>query len=141
MGIYPVALTALFAERDPDNITVVSRHAPNGVEDDIVATFNYPDCVATIGTSFRAKLRNWAYIVGEKAYIAIPDFWRATECQLWELDEMVDRFDDGRSTNGFVYQIESVNNDLLAGRIQSDVLPHSASLMFQRHMDLIRSKF
>jgi predicted dehydrogenase len=141
MGIYPIALTALFAERDPDDISVVSRHAPNGVEDDVVATFTYPDFVATVGTSFRAKLRNWAYIVGEEGYIAVPDFWRANECQLWVLDNMVDRFDDGRSTNGFVYQTESVNKDLLASRSQSNVLPHSASLMFQRHMDLVRSKF
>jgi len=141
MGVYPVALTALFAERDPVDISVVSRHAPNGVEDDVVATFNYPDFVATIGTSYRAKLRNWACIIGEDGYVAIPDFWRATECQLWVLDEMLDRFDDGRSTNGFVYQIDSVNDDLLAGRRQSEVMPHRASLQFQRHMDLIRSNF
>jgi predicted dehydrogenase len=141
MGVYPVALTALFANADPQEISVVSRHAPNGVEDDVVATFNYPDFVATIGTSFRAKLRNWAYIIGEEGYIAIPDFWRANECQLWVLDDMVDRFDDGRSTNGFDYQTRAVNDDLIAGRTQSETMPLAASLQFQRHMDLIRSKF
>lgn len=141
MGIYPVALTALFADEDPREISVVSRHAPNGVEDDVVATLDYPHFVATIGTSFRAKLRNWAYIIGEEGYIAIPDFWRANECQLWVLDEMVDRFDDGRSTNGFVYQIDAINDDLIAGRTQSETVPLAASLQFQRHMDLIRSKF
>ena len=141
MGVYPVALTALFAKADPQDISVVSRHAPNGVEDDVVATFNYPDFVAIIGTSFRAKLRNWAYVIGEEGYIAIPDFWRANECQLWVLDEMVDRFDDGRSTNGFDYQIRAVNDDLIKGRVQSGTVPLSASLQFQHHMDLIRSKF
>jgi predicted dehydrogenase len=30
MGIYPVAFTALFAGEDPDDISVVARHAPNG---------------------------------------------------------------------------------------------------------------
>lgn len=141
MGIYPVALTALFAESDPDSITVVSRHAPNGVEDDVVATFNYRDFVATIGTSFRAKLRNWAYIIGEEGYVAIPNFWRASECQLWVLDEMVDSFDDGRRTNGFNYQIDAVNADLAAGRTESPVLSLSASLRFQDHMDRIRASF
>jgi predicted dehydrogenase len=99
MGVYPVAFTALFANADPQDISVVSRHAPNGVEDDVVAIFDYPNLVATIGTSFRAKLRNWAYVIGEEGYIAIPDFWRANECQLWVLDDMIDRFEDGRSTN------------------------------------------
>ena len=74
MGVYPVALTALFTDADPAEISVVARYAPNGVEDDVVATFNYENFVATLGTSYRAKLRNWAYIVGEDGYIAIPDF-------------------------------------------------------------------
>lgn len=141
MGVYPVALTALFAGSDPEEISVVSRHAPNGVEDDVVATFNFTDFVAMIGTSFRAKLRNWAYIVGDEGYIAIPDFWRANECQLWVLDDMADRFHDGRSTNGFDYQSKAVNEDLLAGRTQSETIPLAASLRFQQHMDLIRSQF
>jgi predicted dehydrogenase len=141
MGVYPVALTALFANSDPQDINVMSQHAPNGVEDDVVATFNYPDFVATIGTSFRAKLRNWAYIIGDQGYVAIPDFWRATECQLWVLDDMVDRFDDGRSTNGFDYQVKAVNDDLLSGRKHSETMPLAASLQVQQHMDLIRSKF
>ena len=141
MGVYPVALAALFSDRDPEDVSVVSRHAPNGVEDDVAALFRYDDCVATLGTSFRAKLQNWAYIIGEDAYIAIPNFWCASECQLWVLDDRVDHFNDGRSTNGFDYQIEAVNEDLLAGRTQSEIMPLSASLRFQQHMDLIRSHF
>ena len=141
MGVYPIALAALFAGRDPEEISVVSRHAPNGVDDDVAMLFNYDDFVATLGTSFRARLPNWAYIVGEDAYIAIPDFFRARECQLFVLDDMADQFDDGRSTNGFDYQVEAVNNDLLAGRKQSEIMPLSESLRFQRHMDLVRSRF
>lgn len=141
MGVYPVALAALFSGRDPEDVSVVSRHAPNGVEDDVAAIFDYGDCVATLGTSFRAKLQNWAYIIGEDAYIAIPNFWCATDCQLWVLDDRVDHFSDGRSTNGFDFQIEAVNTDLLAGRTQSEIMPLSASLRLQQHMDLIRSHF
>lgn len=141
MGVYPVALTALFADAEPDSVSVVARYAPNGVEDDVVATLNYPNFVATIGTSFRAKLRNWAYIIGDEGYIAIPDFWCANECQLWVLDDMLDRFDAERTTNGFTYQIDAVNADLAAGRKESDIVPLSASLGFQRQMDQIRAMF
>jgi len=141
MGVYPVALTALFASSDPDSISVVSHHAPNGVEDDVVATLNYPDFVATIGTSFRAKLRNWAYIVGTDGYVAIPNFWCAGECQLWVLDNMVDHYSDSRTTNGFNFQIDAVNDDFAAGRLESTVVPLAESLRFQKHMDWIRSEF
>ena len=141
MGIYPVAFAAMFASDDPLGISVVSRHAPNGVEDDVVATLNYRDFVATIGTSYRAKLRNWAYVVGEEGYVAIPNFWRANECQLWVLDEMTDRFDDGRSTNGFNYQVDSVMADLAAGRRESEIVSLADSLRFQALMDAIRERF
>lgn len=141
MGVYPVALTALFADSDPDGISVVARFAPNGVDDDVVATLDYKDFVATIGTSYRAKLRNWAYIIGDEGYVAIPDFWRASQCQQWVLDDLVDSFDDGRETNGFNFQIDAVCSDLAAGRTESLVVPLAASLRFQEHMDRIRSEF
>ncbi|MEM9386800.1 MAG: Gfo/Idh/MocA family oxidoreductase [Pseudomonadota bacterium] len=139
MGVYPVAFTALLRDDDPREFTVVARRAPNGVEDDLVATLSFGDCIASLGTSFRAKLRNWAYIIGEEGYIAIPDFWRADECQLWHLDEMVDRFVDQRTTEGFHYQIDSVNEDLQAGRRESTIVPLAASLRVQRMMDTIRA--
>lgn len=139
MGVYPVALTALFTGRDPRSIATVARRAPNGVEDDLVSIFDYDDCVATLGTSFRAKLPNRAHIIGEDAYISIPNFWRANDCQLWVLDEIVDRFDDGRTTHGFDFQIDAVNEDLLAGRRESQIVTLADSLRFQRHMDRVRS--
>lgn len=141
LGVYPVAFTALFSESDPLDVSVVSRHAPNGVEDDVVATFTFEHCTATLGTSLRTKLNNWGYIFGEEGYIALPDFWRARECQLWVVDDKVDHFCDDRETNGFNYQIDAVNNDLMAGHSQSEIVPLAASLRFQQHMDLIRARF
>ena len=90
MGIYPVAIAWLFLQQDPDDIQVIARKAPNGVEDDVQMLFNYGDnengCSATLGTSFRSKLQNWTYIIGEEAYIAIPDFWRVsrTAGEAWD---------------------------------------------------------
>jgi len=141
MGVYPVALAALFADRDPVDISVVSRHAPNGVEDDVAALFNYDDFVATLGTSFRAKLQNWAYIIGEEGYIAIPDFWRAGECSLYHLDTRIDHFDDARSGLGFSYEAVAAGDDILAGRQQNTTMPWGNTIRFQEHMERVKSLF
>jgi predicted dehydrogenase len=142
MGIYPIAIARYFADRDPATIEVVSRHAPNGVEDDVVMLFEYGDgLLATLATSFRCKLPNVAYLVGSEGWIAIPDFWRAGECRLFVLDEPVDSYTDRRSGTGFEYQIREVCDDILQGRQQSPVVSHAASLALQQDMDRVRERF
>jgi predicted dehydrogenase len=145
MGIYPVALALLFSGRDPGAIQVVARKAPNGVEDDLVMLFDYgeaePACTATLATSFRCRLPNWAHIVGEEGYIAIPDFWRASECHLYQLDECVDSFRDGRTSLGFNYEAEAASRDILRGAQQNTIMPWSATVRFQEHMDRVRKLY
>jgi predicted dehydrogenase len=145
MGIYPVALSWLFMQRDPERIQVTAHRAPNGVEDDVNILFEYGDAAdgatATLGTSFRSKLQNWAYIIGDESYIAIPDFWRASECSLYRLDDRVDRFEDGRHGFGFSYEAVAAGDDILSGRQQNDVMPWANTLRFQEHMESIRKRF
>lgn len=141
MGIYPVALARLFTSRPPSTMEVISRFAPNGVDDDVVMLFNYDDCVATLATSFRCKLQNTAYLVGTEGYIAIPHFWRAAECRLYVLHDEVDAFVDDRRGSGFEFQICAASDDILQGRKESPVVTHAASLGFQEDMDRVRAKF
>ena len=101
--------------------------------------FEYASCTATLGTSFRAKLQNWAYVIGEDGYIAIPDFWRARECMLYRLDERIDHFDDGRMSLGFNYEAMAVGSDILLAKAESAIVPRSSSLRFQAHIERVRS--
>jgi len=145
MGIYPVALAWLFMQQDPARMQVVAHQAPNGVEDDVVMVFDYGEdtegAMATLGTSFRSKLQNWAYIIGEEAYIAIPNFWRANECSLYHLDSRMDHFDDGRTSRGFDFEIIASNEDILAGRQQNSIMPWETTLRLQHHMASVRAFF
>jgi predicted dehydrogenase len=145
MGIYPVALAWLFMQQEPTGMQVVAHKAPNGVEDDVVMVFEYGEAsegaVATLGTSFRSKLQNWAYIIGEEAYIAIPNFWRANECSLYHLDSRIDHFTDGRTSLGFNYETIASNEDMLAGRQQNSTMPWDTTLRLQQHMASVRNLF
>ena len=139
MGIYPIAMAWYFLQRDPITMKVLAGKAPNGVEDDVSMLFDYGDMTATLGTSFRCKLQNWCYVIGDEGYIAIPDFWRANECFLYQLDTQVEHFDDQRKGQGFEFEIEAVSNDILSGQKQSIVMPLDNSLRFQQHIDRIRT--
>ncbi|MDO3381320.1 Gfo/Idh/MocA family protein [Gilvimarinus algae] len=141
MGVYPVAIAWLFLRQDPESIQVSSRLAPNGVEDDLSWIAKYRDCTATLGTSFRCKLQNWAYIIGDEGYIAIPDFWRARECSFYVLDERVERFIDNRQTQGLCFEAQAVTDDLLQKKTSPSQVTAEDSLAFARHMDWIRAQF
>jgi predicted dehydrogenase len=145
MGIYPVSLAWLFTQKDPVGIQTLAHLAPNGVEDDLSMLFDYGDttegATANLGTSFRSKLRNWAYIIGEEGYIAVPDFWRASQCSLFELDTRIDHFDDGRKSLGLNYETIAANEAILKGQQQSSVMPWSNTMRIQQHMFQIRQQF
>ena len=145
MGIYPVSLALLFMQHDPVGIQTTVHMAPNGVEDDVVMLFDYADntegATATLATSFRSKLQNWAYIIGEEGYIAIPNFWRANECSLYHLDTRVEHFDDGRQSLGLNYETIAAAEDILAGRQQNKTMPWSNTIRFQEHMQRVKQLF
>lgn len=140
MGVYPVALAWLFHKQMPTNIQVAGKRAPSGVDDDFSAILEYDDHIATIGSSFRCKLQNSAYIIGREGYIAIPDFWRATEAMLFEFDKQVEHFKDERAHLGFAYEAIAVQQDIHAAKLQSNMVSVADSLAIQEIMATIRTR-
>ena len=141
MGIYPLAITWLIYKSDPKSISVVSRKASTGVDNDVNMLFEYEDALASLHSSFRSKLNNHAYIIGEKGYIDIPDFWHAHECLLYEDKKIVDSFNDNRKGFGFEFEIDAVSQDLLNGLKQSEIMPLAYSRKLQEHMKMVIERF
>lgn len=141
MGIYTLAMNWLFLKKDPDHFHVRVSPASTGVDEEVTMHFDYAECSSVLTTSFRCKLPNFTHIIGEKGYIAIPDFWRARACSLYEREERIDHYEDGRQGFGFNYEAEQVNEDLLAGRLESTTMPHDYSLKLQAWMAMVMKKF
>lgn len=139
MGIYPLAVTRFFLGSEQIDWHVKGHRAPNGVEDDVIMLGTCGDTQATLATSFRCKLNNYAYIIGTNGYIAIHDFWRANSCSLFVLEDEVERFEDNRTTLGFNYEAEAVGADILAGKLESSVVSHQHSLWCQKQMEIIKA--
>ena len=90
MGVYPVAMMRLFLDSPAQDLRVVHQRAPNGVENDLTALFDFGDRTANLTTSFRCRLPNAAHIVGEHGYIIIPDFFRADRAELYHVDDLIE---------------------------------------------------
>jgi predicted dehydrogenase len=137
MGIYPLALAQYFLAQQPLSSQYSCRFASTGVEDDLIILADYPQARATLATSFRAKLQNSAYIIGELGYIEIPNFWRAQGCSLFALDEKIDEFVEARKGSGFEFQIEAASAAIKLGKLETELMPHNTSLVLQQQMDSI----
>lgn len=134
MGVYPLALMRLFIDDVDADLHVVHQRAPNGVENDLTAIFDFGDRTATLTTSYRCRLRNSAHIVGEHGYIRIPDFFRADRAELYHLDTLTGTADFARSSGGYEYQAIALGEDLENGLLAPTLVTHEKSLQTQVDM-------
>jgi predicted dehydrogenase len=143
MGIYPIAMAWLFLKQDPDSQSVWHHIAENGVEDDVVVLNRYNKNTATaqLSTSFRCKLPNVLILIGDKGLISISDYWGAREAKLYQQEQCIDHYSEVRTHQGFNYQIESMSQELLAGKLEPEHVSWDDSRAFQRHMANIKLKF
>jgi predicted dehydrogenase len=137
IGIYCLALNRLIFEEAPQKILVSARFSPEKIDTELAGILEYPDYSASFHCSFLLKLPNVAYITGEKGYIKIPDFWRASECFLFQDNKLVEHYNDKRTTNGFDFEIEAACLDILNGKKESEIMPHRISLFIQDQMEKI----
>lgn len=134
MGIYPIALDALFNAADTQPILLHSDIAPNGADNDVLWMYRYNEVVSVLHCSFKSNLGNDALIIGTEGTIKIPDFWRATECILYKGLEEEAHFLDERKGSGFEFEISHACEHILNGTYESDVMPFSVSRRFQERL-------
>lgn len=141
MGCYNLALTHLFAGKEPEKMNVLCRKADNGVDKEVTMMFEYDTMDATLMTSFECKYPNKGIIIGDKGYVVIDDFWRSKSCQLYDNDGLVRSFDDANTGFGFNFEIDAVSQDLMKGLLQSETVSHAYSKTIMKQMEDIMSQF
>ncbi len=137
MGIYNLASAWLFLGKEPAEIEVAAHKASTGVDDDVHVLYKYDDESASLHASFRCKLPNYTTVIGEEGFIQIPDFWMAKDLFLHEGNKCVDEYHDPRQSVGFEFEIKQVTEDLLNGKLESDMVTWKTSMILQKQMDSI----
>lgn len=141
MGIYPIAIAHYFLESDFELLNVNAQFAPSGVDDDVILLGKANDVMVSLATSFKCRLGNSAYIIGDKGYILIPDAFRASECFLYEGDELLAHFCDERKSLGYNFEANEVIEAIRTGRLESPIMSHEKSFKLQTQMEDIKARF
>jgi len=146
IGIYP-ALLALFVMGIPrkEDIQAAATFAETDVDDSCVFTFQYPGKGLASGHStVRSNTPLEAYIYGTEGHIYLhPPFHHTHKLTVVQYDGREEKSETiDLSYEGWGYQFEAahVNDCLLAGKLESDLIPLDFSIGLMDTLDTIRER-
>ena len=141
IGIYPIALSTLIMEQEPDRIISDSFIGPSGVDHTNAIILNYKNGkFAHLSSSLAVDLKNDAYIFGSKGYIHLPFFWMTKKAILYKKNEAPVEFEDKHPALGLNYETDEVNNLLIQQKKESQVMLLKTSLTLIKIMDEVRKQ-
>lgn len=141
LGVYPVSLAYYFTNKVPVEIIASGVMTKTGVDERLAMIFQYGDVTATLFTAITTRMTNKLRLFGEEGYIEIHDFWRTRSAKLFDNDyNLVQSFDDQRPSHGFIFEMQNANDRIMAGKIESDIIPHSRSNDIQETMTEVRKQ-
>ncbi len=150
LGVYPVSFASmLFGPEPPIEIASVAHIGSTGVDEIDVISLKYPNqCAASINCSMIANTPRLAVIAGSEGLIKVgPPFWGAVKAVIEKTKsfnyEIVKEFTQPMAFDsvGLIYQVEHVQPDIIEGRIQNEIMPHSESITIMETMDKLRAQW
>lgn len=139
IGIYPIALAYYFTNQNPGKISASANMTLTGVDEQVGMLFQYGDTSAVLFCSIATRMSNAARIFGELGHIELPVFWEANTARLYDNENnLVEEFNDDRTSFGFIYEMQHANDMILQGNMESPVMPHSRSNAIQETMMEVR---
>ena len=137
LGIYNIAMSALFTLEDIRSLEATAQFADTGVETNVYGILRYGEVGCHFHLDFDCMLPNRLAIIGDQGRVEVDDFWAAKRCRRYELDVLAEEYVDEHPCNGFMHEINAFNEAYLAGDRQVGNVPHAASLHFQEVMDTL----
>ncbi len=141
IGIYPIYLSLLTLGL-PSNIKVMARMTHTDVDSYCSMMFDYKNSAkASLESTIEADTPIEAYIYGENGVIKMHSRFHHTEkISLYQNGKLKEVFDIKYKGEGYLHEIEEVNNCLRRNAIESDKLPHTTSLDLITLIDRVKDE-
>jgi predicted dehydrogenase len=141
VGVYPLFLALVLLGR-PDQIKAISQLASTGADTTTGALLSYKNgSIAHILSSIVTDSPKQADIMGTKGRIIMQSPWHKSQQITIKLHSgEVTEFPFPYPNNGFQFQAEEVINCLKTNKKESDLMPHSLSLLMAEVSDEIRKQ-
>lgn len=147
VGVYPVTYAVHMMDELPVEIVTTAVLGETGVDVRNSTIFKFRNgALATLNSAVNAEVGKSAVIIGEKGRIEIPQFWTAKEAMLYDqegnlLDTAKDLDRIEGKINGYEYEAYEVNQCIIEGKLESDIVPLEDTLAIINIMDMMRKEW
>ncbi len=142
VGIYPLAFSAMFLGEPSDLISMPSM-GETGVDEQSAYVLRHGEGqLSVLSSAVRTHTSQSAWIYGSKGRIHFhTQFWKAQHMTLYVDGAEPQEISMPYPGNGYQFEAREVMDCLAAGKLESDIMPHSESISLMRTMDLIREQW
>ncbi|MEK4509124.1 Gfo/Idh/MocA family protein [Paenibacillus sp. FSL K6-2524] len=142
VGIYPVSFASMIFGSSPEEIWSTAHIGTTGVDEQFSLILSYGSRrSAALHGAVRLNFKNETYIYGTKGYIYLPTLHNAASATLYVDGEEAETFSDDRAGKGYSYEAEEVGSCILAGLMESPMMPWDESLGVMRLLDEVREQW
>lgn len=127
IGVYAIEIMTYLLDRPLTGIKSTVSHTHTGVDKVGSMTLNFDGTIATLNCIISSTVVNELNIYGSEGRIYVKNPHFATECIRYDNDGVAESY-FSRLDNGFEYQIADFVSGVRSGKLESDVIPHSATL-------------
>ncbi len=139
LGIYPLTLVHHLLG-PPQDFAAKAHLADTGVDiNTTVISHHRNESSASVVASFNAATSNEAIVAGTEARIRIhAPFYHSRKLTLERDGDVVDTIDTDFAGHGLRFEVAEVERCLAAGKMESELRPHAATISVLDWMDAIR---
>ncbi|MFI5895314.1 Gfo/Idh/MocA family protein [Actinoplanes sp. NPDC051513] len=141
LGVYPIHLAHLIMG-NPASVQSWAHLTPEGVDENTGVLLGWqPGAVAALTCSINGESRNAASITGTEGRIDIPPgFFVPREFTLTRAGKVPETFQFPFEGNGYQFEAIEVQRSILAGELESPLMPHATTLEVMGLLDAIREE-
>ncbi len=135
IGVYAIELMTYFIDQKLKDVKVQMVPAWTGVDASNLVAMRFEHCTAALQTTVMASPLQHITLNGEDGYIFIPSSNVGNEAFLYKNGKLVEHFKE-EYQNGFVWEVQDFVACVNEGKLDSDVIPSSDSILCAQIFDL-----
>ena len=143
VGIYPISFASMVFGPHPEKILSTAHIGETGVDEHFSMILSYEGGrTASLNAGVRLSMLEEAHVFGTEGHIIVQGtLVNPKSAALYVGGELVESFEDDRSSIGYVYEADEVGRCLQAGLTESPVMPLDESLAILKLLDEVRAQW